>query len=105
MCKRESTAAALNILQILSREVGDMVATGGVLLGMAGDMIDESDNRTHYMTKIGGSPWYPKLGSGPQQKIPTCDICGQDLALVLQVKFCTRIVRVVAINTWSCVSV
>lgn len=78
-----------------------MAAKGSVLLGMAGDMIGDSDIRTHYMTKIGGSPWYPKTGPDPELEIPTCDLCGKDLALVLQVNYVVAL-RPIMMSTKYC---
>lgn len=56
-----------------------------MLLGMAGDMIEESSRLTHYVTKVGGHPWYPKVASEGLPPTPTCDSCSQSMVLVLQV--------------------
>ncbi|GMH36391.1 hypothetical protein BSKO_04259 [Bryopsis sp. KO-2023] len=56
----------------------------GISLGVAGDMVGEGDPITHHVTKCGGSPWYPGQQSERSPTCPKCDICKQDLALLLQ---------------------
>ena len=60
-----------------------------MILGVADDLLTADEQRNHYLTKIGGTPWAPSeiakgLPESGWQAASQCGVCGRPLSLVLQ---------------------
>lgn len=59
-----------------------------LVLGVAGDLLTPDEERTHYLTKVGGAAWVPAgpLGDAVDWGCAArCGVCSKPLSLVLQV--------------------
>lgn len=57
----------------------------GVVLGLAGDLIFDSEKLTHRHNKAGGRPVFAGMTPPLELQDVVCRVCGSTLALVVQV--------------------
>ena len=62
----------------------------GVVLGLAGDLVFDSEKLTHRQNKAGGRPVFAGMTPRLELQDVVCRICGRTLALVVQVCYSTN---------------
>ena len=62
------------------------MTTAPLVLGLPGDLIDQTENVDHTATKAGGLPFLPGRCDAAALPELKCGVCGRLLSLVFQVR-------------------
>ena len=62
------------------------MTTAPLVLGLPGDLVDQTENIDHTATKAGGLPFLPARCDAAALPELKCGVCGKLLSLVFQVR-------------------